>query len=134
MNKKILDTHSERLQERHKASYRELDKKVKPMARADKRAYMEGLARQAEEAAEKGEQGKIYKITRQICSKFHSTNDVPIKDKNGRLLTIEDEQKAWLAEVLNRPPPDEEAILIEAIRDLEIDINLPNKQEIVTAI
>jgi len=39
-----------------------------------------------------------------------------------------------LAEVLSRPPPDEEAILIEAIRDLEIDINLPNKQEIVTAI
>ena len=94
MNKKILDTKSERLQEGHKASYRELDKTVKPMARADKRAYIEDLARQAEEAAEKGEQGKIYKITRQICSKFHSTNDVPIKYKNGRLLTIEDEQKA----------------------------------------
>jgi len=29
MNKKILDTKSERLQERHKASYRELDKTVK---------------------------------------------------------------------------------------------------------
>ena len=87
MNKKILDTKSERLQERHKASYRELDKTVKPMARADKRAYIEDLARQAEEAAEKGEQGKIYKITRQICGKFQSTNDAPIKDKNGRLLT-----------------------------------------------
>ena len=87
MNKKILDTKSERLQERHKASYRELDKTVKPMGRADKRAYIEDLARQAEEAAEKGEQGKIYKITRQICGKFQSTNDVPITDKNGRLLT-----------------------------------------------
>ena len=47
MNKKILDTKSERLQEKHKASYRELDKNVKRMARADKRAYMEDLARQA---------------------------------------------------------------------------------------
>ena len=36
------------------------------MARVDKRAYMEDLARQAEEAAEKDEQGKIYKIIRQI--------------------------------------------------------------------
>ena len=100
--------------------------------------YMEDLARQAEEAAEKGEQGKIYKITRQICGKFHSTNDVPIKDKNGRLLTTEDEQKARWAEhfkdVLNRPAPNEEAIITEAIRDLEIDINLPNRQEIITAI
>ena len=33
------------------------------MARADKRAYIEYIARQAEEAAEKGEQGKIYEIT-----------------------------------------------------------------------
>ncbi|VDI59314.1 Hypothetical predicted protein [Mytilus galloprovincialis] len=53
MNKKILDTKSERLQERHKASYRVLDKNVKRMARADKRAYMENIAKQAEEAAEK---------------------------------------------------------------------------------
>jgi hypothetical protein len=57
-----VSTKSERLQERHKARYRELDKNVKRMARAAKRAYMEDLARQTEE----GEQGKIYKITRQI--------------------------------------------------------------------
>jgi hypothetical protein len=49
-----VSTKSERLQERHKARYRELDKNVKRMARAEKRAYMEDLARQAEEAAEKG--------------------------------------------------------------------------------
>ncbi|CAG2233652.1 unnamed protein product [Mytilus edulis] len=138
MNKKILDTKSERLQERHKASYRVLDKNVKRMARADKRAYMEDLAKQAEEAAEKGEQGKIYKITREICGKFRNTNDVHIKDKNGRLLTTEDEQKARWAEhfkeVLNRPPPDDEAIVIEAVQDLEININLPDKQEIIKVI
>ena len=108
------------------------------MARADKRAYMEDLPRQAEEAAEKGEQGKIYKITRQICGKFHSTSDVPIKDKHGRLLTTENEQKLRWAEhfkdVLNRPVPDEEAIVIEAIRDFEINTSVPDKQEIVTTI
>ena len=110
------------------------------MARADKRAYMEDLARQAEEAAEKGEQGKIYKITRQICGKFHSTrlSDVHIKDKDGRLLTTENEQKARWAEyfkvALNRPAPDEEAIAMEAVRDLEINTSVPDKQEIVTEI
>jgi len=73
-----------------------------------------------------------------ICGKFHSNNDVPIKDKNGRLLTTEDKQKDRWTEhfkgVLNRPAPDEEAIITEAIRNLEIDINLPNRQEIITVI
>ncbi|VDI56063.1 Hypothetical predicted protein [Mytilus galloprovincialis] len=134
MNKKILDTKSERLQERHKASNRVLDKNVKQMARADKRAYMEDLAKQAEEAAEKGEQGKIYKITREICGKFRNNNDVHIIDKNGRLLTTEDEQKARWAEhfkeILNRLPPDDKAIVIEALQDLEVNINSPDRQEI----
>ncbi|XP_071150225.1 uncharacterized protein [Mytilus edulis] len=58
MNKKILDTKSERLQERHKTSCRVLDKNVKRKAREDKRACIEDLAKQAEEAAEKGEQGE----------------------------------------------------------------------------
>jgi hypothetical protein len=35
-----VSTKSERLQERHKARYRELDKNVKRMARAAKRAYV----------------------------------------------------------------------------------------------
>lgn len=124
MNKKILDTKSERLQERHKASYRVLDNHVKRMARADKRAYMEDLAKQTEEAADQGEQGQIYKITREICGKYGNNNDVHIKDKNGRLLTTEDEEKARWAEhfkeVLYRPTPDDEAIVIEAFQDLEL--------------
>ena len=40
------------------------------MARADKRAYMEDLARQAEDAAEKGKQGKIYKIKNKSVVNF----------------------------------------------------------------
>ena len=138
LKKKIIDTKSERLQERHKINYRELDKRVKRMTRADKREYLEDLAKQAEEAAEKGEQGKIYKITRQICGKYQRTSDIPIKDKNGRLLTTESEQKTRWAEhfkeILNRPPPEEEAIINEAVIDLEIDTSTPNIQEIITAI
>ena len=41
---------------------------------------------------------------------------------------------AVLKEVLNRPAPDEEAIVIETFRDLEINISVPDKQELVTAI
>jgi len=53
-------------------------------------------------------------------------------------LTTEDEENARWAEhfkqVLIRPAPDEEAIITEAIRDFDIDFNLPNRQEIITAI
>ena len=48
------------------------------MARADKRAYMDDLASQAENAARRGKQGKVYK--------YRGTNDAPINDKQGRLL------------------------------------------------
>ncbi|KAL9970085.1 hypothetical protein ACROYT_G022407 [Oculina patagonica] len=37
------------------------------MARADKRAYIDELAGQAENAANRGQQGKVYKITKLVC-------------------------------------------------------------------
>lgn len=79
---------------RCKRQYREMDQKVKRMARADKRTFLNDLASEAEEAAGKGEHGRVYKITKMICCKFCGTSDVPIKDKEGKLLIIEREQKA----------------------------------------
>lgn len=40
------------------------------MAIADKRAYIDELARQAEHAANRGEQGQVYKIRRLVCGKY----------------------------------------------------------------
>ena len=59
LKKKVMDTRSERLKERYRRQYRA----VKRMTRGDKRAYIEDLASQAEEGANKGEQGQVYKIT-----------------------------------------------------------------------
>ena len=42
---------------------------MKRMARADKRAYMEELANQAEEAANRGER-QVYKITELVGGKY----------------------------------------------------------------
>ena len=79
------------------------------MIRADKWAHMEDLASQAEEATNREEQGQVYKITNLVSSKYHGATDVPIMDKQGRLLTMEAEQEVRWAEhfskVLNRPPP-----------------------------
>lgn len=45
LKKKILGAKSERLQERYKVQYRDPDRKVKKMVRADKRGYMEDLVK-----------------------------------------------------------------------------------------
>ena len=62
------------------------------MTRSDKRAYMDDLAKQTEDTAEKREQGHLYQITKQICWKYKGNNNTLIKDKNGKLLTTEKEQ------------------------------------------
>ncbi len=51
LKKKVLEAKSERLQEKYKSEYREVDRIVKKKVRADKRAYMEDISKQAEDAA-----------------------------------------------------------------------------------
>ena len=138
LKKKLLDTKSERLLERYKIQYREADRSVKRMARADKRAYIDELASQAENAANRGEQGKVYKITKLVCGNYGGRKVAPVKDLQGRLLTTERDQEARWAEhfkdVLNRPPPIVEADIQEAETDLDVNTDPPNKQEIIAAI
>ena len=59
---------------------------------------MEGLPKEAEEAAQKGEQSNVYKITKLICGKYSGNRNVPIRDKRGQLLTSEKDQEArWVS-------------------------------------
>ena len=99
---------------------------------------MEDLARQAEDAANRGEQGLVYKITKLISGKYRGATDTPIVDKQGKLLTTEAEQEArWaenFSEVLNRPPPPVEAEVQEPDADLDVNTAPPEKEEIVAAI
>ena len=53
-----MQTNSERLKERYKQQYREADQTVKRMIRADKQAYMENLASQAEKEVSGGRKRK----------------------------------------------------------------------------
>lgn len=138
IKKKMLQTKSPRLRERQEKIYRDAHKKVKTLARRDKRKAMEHLAAEAQEAAARGEQGKLYKITKQVCGKFKGSAGGPVKDKQGKLLTTEKKQEERWAEhfqeVLNRPSPEETPDILEADEDLDINIDPPAREEIVTAI
>ncbi|KAK7101726.1 hypothetical protein V1264_020063 [Littorina saxatilis] len=138
IKKKVTDAKSARLKERYQQEYSEAHKKVKRLARKNKREYMEELATQAEEAATKGEQGSLYKITKQISGKFKSASAGPVKDKQGKLLTTEKEiEERWaehFQEVLNRPDPEDTPEIEEAEEDLDINTEPPTKEEIIRAI
>ena len=131
LKKKVMDSKSQRLKERHQEMCRAANKEVKRRTRADKRKYIENLASQAEEAAARNEQGTVYKVTKIITGKCHTTN-VLVKDKNGILLTSEGEQqRRWtkhFRELLNRPPPPTVVPNIqEAATDLDISTDVPTR-------
>ena len=134
LKKKINDSRSARLQDRYRAEYSETNRRVKRKIQTDKRAYAEELARQAEEAARKGEQRNVYKIIRLVCGKYSSSSNVPIRDKQGQLLTSEKDQEAHFEEVLNRPAPEEEPEIPGAEEDLSIEAGPPRQEEIIFAI
>jgi len=138
LKKKINDSRSARLRERYMAVYTETNRHVKREIRTDKRAYMEELAKEAEEAAKKGEQRNVYKVTKLICGKYNGSRNAPIRDKQGQLLTTEkDQETRWVEhfkEVLNRPAPEEEPDIPEAEEDLCVGIGPPKKEEIIAAI
>ncbi|CAH1248758.1 Hypp8389 [Branchiostoma lanceolatum] len=129
---KMLNTKSRRA----KDIYRNKNKEVKRSARRDKRAYVEELASEAERSATRGELIKVYRITKTLCNQ-NSACSVPIKDRQGKLLTNEKEQaERWaqhFEEVLNRPEPDEPADPAPS-EDIPINTDPPTLEEVETAI
>ncbi|KAJ7394675.1 hypothetical protein OS493_000496 [Desmophyllum pertusum] len=59
------------------------------MAGAERGPYMDDLSSQAENAARRGEQGKVYKITKMVCGKYRGTNHAPIKPSKAGCLPRE---------------------------------------------
>jgi hypothetical protein len=85
--KKVIETKSERLKQKHQHEYSKIQKEAKKALRTDKRTYIDDLAERAEEAASKGEQGNLFKITKIICGKNRTSPNMPIKDKASTILT-----------------------------------------------
>lgn len=105
---KVLNTKSQRLYEKAKASYKNKDREVKRCARREKRAFIENLASEAEKAAAYGNLGTVFKITKRLYGKC-TTHSTHVRDKNGNICPSEREQAArWVQhfeEVLNFPEP-----------------------------
>ena len=134
---KINNTRSERLKEKHRSFYSELNKQVKRMTRADKKDYIEKLVAEAEEAAGRIDLKTLYKINKQQNNGFKNC-DVPVKIKNGMVIEKEAEKlqrwKEHFESVLNRPDPPHLADIQPADTDLDICTDPPSLEEVTAAI
>ena len=128
MKNKISQPKSEHRRDRLRIEYAELNKLVKKGARADKRKFMEELAETAEKAASKNEMGTVHRITQQLCGEKRRRN-IPVKDKQGSLLTSEqDRDVMWtehFSEALNRPEPELPSDILPAQEDLDVRVGPP---------
>ena len=104
----------------------------------DKRNYINGLAKEAEQAADSGNMRQLYDTTRKLAGKY-SKPERPVKDKQGRNITgTEKKLNRWaehFEELLNRPatldpPPD----IQPAIVNLPINCDKMTNEEIRRAI
>ena len=137
MKDKINSTRSERVIDRYRRKYQELDKEVKRMAKRDKKDYVENLVEEAEEAAGRQDLKMLYTLSKTLRGGYSSGN-MPVKDVNGRVLSgVDDNLKRWqehFHSILNRPEPENTASIPDATRDIDIETEPPSIQEIKKAI
>ena len=105
------------------ATYRRKNKEVKASAKKDKKKFLEDKATEAQKAATAGDSKTLYRITRELTRPPTSQPPV-VKDKEGKVLSREDDQRARWAEhfktVLNRPDPIRTAQIDARSRNLEM--------------
>nr|KAG5708548.1 hypothetical protein BaRGS_032969 [Batillaria attramentaria] len=119
------------------AQYWDVNRQVKRSARNDKRNFINDLTEEAETAAGQRNMKRLYEITRTLSGKNNNPTR-PVKDKNGQIITKEEDQRTRWAEhfkeTLNRPPPPVPPDIPPAAQLLDISTNPPTKTEIIKAI
>ena len=110
---------------------------MKKSVKTDKVNFIDSLAKEAEDAAARGNMKQLYDTTRKLAGKFKQA-ERPIKDKNGVILTSEEDQMGrWrdhFEELLNRPAPSNPPDIPLASEVLEVNCERPDREEIRKAI
>jgi hypothetical protein len=113
------------------AQYWDVKWQVERSARDDKRRYILDLSEEAETAAGQQNTKRLYEITRTLSGKT-SNPTRQVKDKNGKTITKEEDQRARWAEhfkeTLNNPPPPVLSDIPPAAQLLDIYTNSPRQR------
>nr|KAG5698395.1 hypothetical protein BaRGS_006590 [Batillaria attramentaria] len=114
-----------------------VNRQVKRSARNDKRNFINDLTEEAENSSRTTEHETALRITRTLSGKNNNPTR-PVKDKNGQIITKEEDQRTRWAEhfkeTLNRPPPPVPPDIPPTAQLLDISTNPPTKTEIIKAI
>ena len=103
IKEKILNADSSRQVNRTHQGYKIQERVVKRSVRKDKTNFIESLASEAEDAAEKGELSTVHKISKQLCCN-NTNRTMPVKDEPGKVITTEKEQSCKMGATLPRIP------------------------------
>ena len=121
---------SQCLKEQLLTTYSKLDSEVKKRARTDKKAFMDKLADEVEEGAQKQDMATLYKITKSLAATVaggFKNNDVPVMDSDRNVITGRVEQmQGWKYHfqcVHNREAPNIHGNISENDNDQEEDTN-----------
>ena len=113
---------------RTQEEFSKANKEFKNSINADKRSFMDGLAKEAEEAAASRNMKKLFHTTK------YSKPERPVKDKDGNtIMGTEQQLKRWAEhfnDILNRPIPQNPPDILPAEADLPINCGQPTRQEI----
>ena len=117
--------------------YTVANRAVKKSVKTDNVNFIDSLAKDAEDAAARGNMKQLYDTTRKLAGKFKQA-ERPIKDNNGVILTSEEDQMGrWrdhFEELLNRPAPSNPPDIPLASEVLEVNCERPDREEIRKAI
>ena len=109
--------------------YTVANRAVKKSVKTDKVNFTDSLAKEAEDAAARGNMKQLYDTTRKLAGEFKQA-EIPIKDKNGVNLTSEEDQMGrWrdhFEELLNRPAPSNPPDIPLASEVLEVNCERPD--------
>ena len=128
---KVNTSRTRRTKQEAMEEYSKIHKEVKKSVIADKEAFLAEIAEKAERAATVGHQGTLYQMTKILVGK-RSKADIPVKSRDGRTISDQEEQvKRWaeyFQELLNRPQPDNPPEILPARRDLPITCDPPSRE------
>ncbi|PVD22606.1 hypothetical protein C0Q70_18425 [Pomacea canaliculata] len=137
LKQKLNQCQDQQEKEGLRAKYWEANRQVKRSAREDKRRFTYELTEEAETAATQGNMKRLFEITRTLSGKSVNSNK-PVKDKNGKTITNDAEQRdRWMEyfeEMLNRPHPPSLPDIPPATAQLHVNTSPPTKTEIIKAI
>ena len=118
--------------------YKKKARQVKNGARKDKNKWFDKLANEAQEHADRGNMRELYRKMKQIAGKTSKKVTLPVRDKDGNLITDEKGQnerwKEHFEAILNRPSPRTVADIEDPETELPVSTEPFNLDEVRAAI